>query len=332
MPNATATPSAIEENNTPVHFVVLQQAAEWFSILRSDTVSRAEQQRFLAWLNNNPANRLAWQRVEAINRRFEILPKRPAHAALNTVGTRRRQAIKTLAAFAVGMPALWIAGRYSPIQQRLADYHTGVGETREIPLPEGTRVWLNTASAINVTYDDSVRHVQLVAGEMLVDTAPDNRAAKRPFTVSTEHGQLRALGTRFSVRHEGAACRVSVFEGAVEVQSATKVQSTLRVESGQHVVFTLATMESPSPVQNGRQTWTQGVLLADNIRLGDFVAEVSRYRHGYLGCAPEVENLPLIGAFPAADTDRILATLEKTLPVRIRTIMPGWTAIEARAQ
>ena len=39
----------------------------------------------------------------------------------------------------------------------LADYHTGVGERRVITLADGTRVTLNSASALDVAFDEHER-------------------------------------------------------------------------------------------------------------------------------------------------------------------------------
>ncbi|MNT56173.1 fec operon regulator FecR [compost metagenome] len=66
------------------------------------------------------------------------------------------------------------------------------------------------------------------------------------------------------------------------------------------------------------------------MRLGDFIAEVSRYRRGYLACAPEVADLRIVGAYALADTDRVLAALADTLPVRIQATMPWWVTVVPR--
>ncbi|KAG1069902.1 hypothetical protein G6F40_017608 [Rhizopus arrhizus] len=63
------------------------------------------------------------------------------------------------------------------------------------------------------------------------------------------------------------------------------------------------------------------------MRLGDFIAELSRYRRGYLGCAPEVADLRIVGAYAVGDTDRVLAALAATLPVRVRATMPWWVVV-----
>lgn len=70
------------------------------------------------------------------------------------------------------------------------------------------------------------------------------------------------------------------------------------------------------------------MLLADNQRLEDFLTELSRYRHGYLGCDPRIADLRVVGAFPLADTERVLDALAATLPVRIERRMAWWVSLE----
>jgi len=64
------------------------------------------------------------------------------------------------------------------------------------------------------------------------------------------------------------------------------------------------------------------------MRLGDFVATLARYRRGHLGCNPAVADLLLTGSYPLDDLDRILAALEKSLPVRVHRVMPWWVTVE----
>ena len=98
-----------------------------------------------------------------------------------------------------------------------ADY-SGTGEIRALTLPDGTRLTLSTGTAIDLRFDANARLVLLLAGEILVATAPDPAATPRPFRVRGRHGTVQALGTRFTVREDDEDARVAVFEGAVEIR------------------------------------------------------------------------------------------------------------------
>jgi transmembrane sensor len=72
------------------------------------------------------------------------------------------------------------------------------------------------------------------------------------------------------------------------------------------------------------------MLVADNIPLRQLIGELSRYRPGHLGCAPEVAELSVMGTYSLADTDRVLALLEDALPVKTRKTLPWWTTVVAK--
>lgn len=317
-----------DPDHPPVDPAVLEQAAEWFAVLRDERVTAVDRRRWQAWLQAGPEQRRAWERVEAIEQRFRRLPPEPARAALEAAGGTRRRALKVLAALAVGGPALWAGWRAAPLAQWQADYRTAVGEIGEFVLADGTRVWLNTASALDVDYSPTVRRLILVAGEVLIETAAD--PAARPLLVETEAGTVRPLGTRLSVRDRDGRVAVRVYVGRARVEPAAAADAAYTLEVGRQSVFSPLEASPPEPLDTTDPVWARGVLLADDMRLADFLAELTRYRRGYLGHDPEVAELRLVGAFPLHDTDRVLAALEATLPVRIQHLGPWWVRVVPR--
>ena len=106
-------------------------------------------------------------------------------------------------------------------------------EIRALTLPDGTRLTLSTGTAIDLRFDANARLVLLLAGEILVATAPDPAATPRPFRVRGRHGTVQALGTRFTVREDDEDARVAVFEGAVEIRPAGAPDAAIRLDAGQ---------------------------------------------------------------------------------------------------
>ena len=318
----------------PPNFEELQQAANWFAVLGGGTTSEAERLQWQRWLDTGPGQRAAWQRVEAVAGEFAGLAGLPAHRALerSAGGSRRRATLRALAMLPVAGLAGWLAVRETPWRDWIAAYRTGTGERREILLADGSRLWLNTASAIDVDFSSGFRRIVLHKGEVMVTSGHDDAFAARPLVVDVPQGRFTALGTRFAVRHEdGGAVRLAVFEGAVEARPAAGGDARTLVAGQQARVFA-----GRVDVQTGAEgrsayadDWTRGMLVADGMRLGDFIAELSRYRNGYLGCAPEVADVRIVGAYPLADTERILDALQATLPVKVQRPMPWWTVVAA---
>ncbi|MGJ7552852.1 FecR domain-containing protein [Variovorax sp. RB3P1] len=316
-------------------FEDLQQAAEWFAVLHDSAVSDADRRRWQSWLDAGPRQRAAWHRVESISGEFSTLSGLPARRALErgtaTAG-RRRSMLRALALLPVAGFAGWMTSRHLPWQGWVAAHRTDTGERRELVLADGSRLWLNTATALDVDFSPSLRRIVLYKGEVLVTSGHDDASPLNPFrplVVDVPQGRLTALGTRFAVRHEeGGAVQLAVFEGAVASRPSEGGES-LTLVAGQQARLFADRVEAPEPVAGYAEDWTRGMLVADGMRLGDFIAELGRYRPGYLGCAPEVADLRIVGAYPLADPERILSALEATLPVRVRRPMPWWTVVEA---
>lgn len=77
--------------NQEFEFATLEQAAEWFAVLRSGAVSDEERQQWHAWLDLREEHRLAWQRVEAISNGLALPKAAPeaANAALSAAVLQR---------------------------------------------------------------------------------------------------------------------------------------------------------------------------------------------------------------------------------------------------
>jgi len=162
----------------------------------------------------------------------------------------------------------------------------------------------------------------LQAGEVLIDTAKDNL---RPLLVQTNEGRMRALGTRFSVRQDDRQTLLNVYEGAVEVR--THQGWVQVVEAGRQLSFSEHHLPAPTAATPNREAWRRGLLLADNLPLGQLLEELSRYRAGHLGCDPAVAGLPVMGSFPLKDTDQALRLLEAALPIRVEKPLDWWVNV-----
>jgi transmembrane sensor len=208
------------------------------------------------------------------------------------------------------------------------DLRTEVGERRQTTLADGTQLWINTDTAVAADYGAAFRRIVLHDGEVLVESAADLHSPPRPLVVDTMHGRARAIGTRFSVWNRQDDTCVAVFAGAVEISPANGGMS-LRLAAGQQCRFDRSGVAAVHPADPNREAWSRGMLLADNMRLADFLAELGRHRRGHLGCDPAVAELRLVGAYPLVDTDRVFAALEDTLPVRRYSPLPWWTTIES---
>lgn len=321
-----------------IPYATLEQAAEWYAVFRSGQVEEDERKRWQDWLARDAGNRQAWARVEAISQGVAIAREAPeaAGSALHAASQlrKRRKMIKTLVLTATTAGLGWQLARQEDVRATIAglgaSHRTGVGESRQVALADGSRLWLDTDTAVGHRFDAGLRLLVLHKGEILIETHPDTQQPPRPFVVHSRHGAMRALGTRFAVRQFDAYTQLGVNQGRVDITPFATSSSQRVIDAGQEVRFSQRDISTPAALPASRQAWTQGMLIAEDLPLDQFLAELSRYRHGHLGCEPAIAGLRVVGGFPVRDTDEALAMLEAALPVRARSVLPWWVTVKAR--
>ncbi|HZG18720.1 MAG TPA: FecR domain-containing protein [Herbaspirillum sp.] len=320
----------------------LDQALQWFVILASGEVTPAQRLAFAAWLGANPAHARQWEAVSRFQGMLQGMPPQAASQALRSRGaggsvrTSRRQVLALL--LVAGAGALCYDRRHAYLALT-ADQRSAVGERRELALPDGSRLMLDSDSAVDIRFADGLRRLVLRRGAIMVETAHLAAWAEQPFYVDTAQGRVQALGTRFVVRQEASPgwrqagrSRVEVMAGAVRITPARNAVGSALVGQGQQAVFDDVTVGAVAALDPNAQAWTQGMLIARERPLGDLLAELGRYRPGLLQVDDAVAQIPVNGVFPLEDTDRVLAALEHAFPIRIQRHTRYWTRVVAAAQ
>ncbi|MEM1411280.1 MAG: FecR domain-containing protein [Pseudomonadota bacterium] len=139
-----------------------------------------------------------------------------------------RPAVASLAALALAVPVvLWLIDNEStpaaapqlaaPTVVEPARYRTDWGQQREVTLTDGSTLWLDWNTALDVQLTPERRTVNLEQGVAAFKVAPD---PERPFIVLSQGSETRVLGTEFVVRQRSVAgLEVAVLEGLVSVTS-----------------------------------------------------------------------------------------------------------------
>lgn len=327
-------PSAQNPPQAPIDAAIVQKAAQWMARLWADDANEADRLACHRWRAAHPDHERAWRRLGAFDDKLQGVPQHAAPVLMEPAakgGLSRRRALQVLGLAVVVTGTVPIV-RESQVWRLLASKHsTRVGEIREVVLVDGTRVLLNTASAIDVRFSADAREVVLREGEILVTTHPDPATPVRPFTVRSRHGTVRALGTRFTVAQHEFVSRVAVYEGAVEIRPVHAVAPALRLDAGLSTSFSDSDVHRlESALAHHGPAWPQGLLVAENMRVRDFLHELGRYRTGLLRCSPEVADLQVTGVFSLADTDRALANLALALPVELIYRTRYWVTVRGR--
>ena len=240
----------------------------------------------------------------------------------------RRQALKVLLGIGVLGAAAWQGKDSHWVQGELADLSTATGERLHRTLADGTRLWLNTASAVDLRFSDRERLIVLRFGEVDILTGHD--PAGRPLRVQTPDALLQPLGTHFCVRCDdaGSGTRLSVSSGRVAVSVPGRVAPQV-VEAGTQVYIDAQGVPRVAPADPGSTAWTDGFIVAERMRLGEFVAQLARYRHGLLRCDPAVAGLRISGVFQLRDTTAVIDSLPQALPVAVVYRSRYWVVVTA---
>jgi transmembrane sensor len=313
---------------------VVKQAIHWLLRLRNNHGNPRLNRQCEQWRAEHHEHELAWQRVQSLqaelSNNLRAVPG--AQVAFNTLensaqGLGRRQALKLLSGALLMGSAAWLAKDTAAWQQWSADYATATGERRGFQLPDGTRIELNTASAVDLDYTAQQRLIKLTRGEIIVTCGGADQGAtfERPLRVQSRHGVYEPHDARFILRQDSHCTRLSVTSGRVAIHSAT---TSLEALAGQSYLIDHHHVRPAPPPEMDTGAWVDGLIVTRNMRLGDFLAEVGRYRQGFLSCASDVSELRLSGVFRLEDTDKLLAILPQTLPVQLRYRTRWWVTLE----
>ena len=306
--------------NTSFSSQVAEQAVHWLIESQGDDFDDTQQQALQHWLLADHEHQRAWAHIQQVNQRLRGATSPVVHATLQAPPSpARRRALKALLLLGVASAAGMGLNSHNPLPGLMADYRSPVGQRRRMHLDDGSLLQLNTRSAADVRFDGQQRVVRLLEGELALDVARDTR----PLLLRTAEGALRLDSGRFNVREFEGFSLVSVFSG----QASFAGQPLL---AGQRARFTAQGWQAIAPLDRNSGAWVDGMLVASQMRLTDFLAELGRYRQGQLGCSERVADLRVSGSYPLDDSERILQMLEVALPVRVRRFTRYWITLEAR--
>ncbi|SIS13109.1 FecR family protein [Pseudomonas putida] len=302
---------------------VSEQAIDWMVELRAATPDPALLQRVRLWLQQDPAHQQAWNRLEQhLGHPFAALlaldQRSPGQAAearrLLMQPTRsRRDVVGVMASLGLFGAALWGGWRSDTTQGWLADLHTGLGERRNFTLADGSRLSLNSASAVDVQFDAGQRLLVLRHGELLIQVARD---PLRPLRVRTAQGQVQALGTRFLVSQEQDATRVVVLQHSVRASLANGQWAEL--QQGQAALLRNNTIERLTGEQQQRAAWLEGRLEVLDQPLHVVIDALRPYQRGYIRLAPAARDLRVQGVFHLDQPQQAFKALAEALPISVQ--------------
>jgi transmembrane sensor len=218
----------------------------------------------------------------------------------------------------------------SQVQNTIASYATLKGNTETINLPDGSKLVLNTDSAVSINFGTEYRNIFLQRGEMHINVKKD---AKRPLNVLVGGKLMQAVGTAFSVQyfdHNNIALIVSEGKVMLAEDSILQKQQTITgqfdtskeamfLTAGEKVELTSSrriakaelSVENVSSTIAKSLTWLDGYLSFTGETLEIVVAQINRYlEHPIVLDGDEIKNIRVIGRFENGKTEQFLKGLQ----------------------
>lgn len=316
----------------PAHSID-EQAADWLIRLNQGDLGEAERQQFDAWKRQDPRHAAAAERLQGFVSRLQGLREqsKPVKAALNASLDSRRTPRKRsnaiwLLLLALALPsALWLRGGTPGYW--LADLRTGPTQWQTERLQDQSMLTLGGNSAVDISFDAHQRHIELLRGEILVEVAAD---PSRPFVVETEHGSMRALGTRFLVQRQEQGTVLTMLESKVAAQGALAAAST-QVDAGQQARITADQVQLLGRIDRASvaDAWEHHQLVVQNQPLPQVLDQLALHRSGLMRFDRDaLKDLRVSAVLPLDDPDRALQLIADALPVRVRHFTPWLVVVE----
>lgn len=204
------------------------------------------------------------------------------------------------------------------LQNWRSDYHTEAGQQFRVDLEDGSRLTLNTDTALAVRYSDSLRKIELLRGEAYFEVAANKN---RPFVVDGGQATARAVGTAYSVRKQAHDLRVVVSEGVVEVAAD---QAKALVHAAEQAEYRQGQMQAVTKLDNDDAlAWRRQQIVFHRQPLTQVLEDVNRYRSGRIVAVnPQLAERVVNGVFNNGDPDAVVAALTATLQAKALQ-MPG---------
>lgn len=208
---------------------------------------------------------------------------------------------------------------------------TAIGETYQIRLPDGSRVWLNAASSLKYPAKFGIgsdRKVQLT-GEAYFEVAkltsplsPQGASAQKvPFIVATGKQEVEVLGTHFNISsyQEEPAEKTTLLEGAVRVSLLNNPSKNVNLLPNQQVVLSAGSLSKYEVDAAESIAWKNGKFTFDREEISSIMRKVSRWYNVEVIYQDNLGGVKLTGSISRfEDIGKLLEILENTQQVHFK--------------
>lgn len=211
--------------------------------------------------------------------RLPDIDSQAADRSLRISVGRRRPGILAAAACLAGLAITGsvVIALHASLAQR---FSTAVGEQKQLELPDGSRIVMNTASQLQLSYSSRAREIRLQSGEAFFQVRHD---PSRPFRVRLGKTLIEDIGTEFDVRIRSNQASIAVLRGSIRLVAAPGTAHAIDVDGGYKAFLSTGATPATRVTRLSRTDlertadWTRGVLQLNGEALAEAAEELNRY-------------------------------------------------------
>jgi transmembrane sensor len=305
-----------------------------FLVGHSDPEKKTE---ILTWINSSEENKNEYYRLknlvaltgksqeEKLETEKEL--KRLLKKVVDKKTTKQKRIFLSFSKYAAAIFITLLIARFVipssfflPSNKSWLEINTPSGQTAEMMLPDGTKVWMNAHTQIKYPADFTTSHREIsISGEAYFEVKHD---AESPFTVRTENYNIKVLGTSFNVSDypNDKFSETTLVEGKIVLLSKeNKIIKTLIPGELFAYNSTDNTFKVSQVSTNYYTSWKDGYLIFDSETLESIAVKLERIYAVKINI-PEskIRNLSFSGTILKNKTlDQILRIIELTAPINV---------------
>ena len=307
-----------------------QEASDWVIRLSQDA-SQEDHAAFRRWRDADPRHAEAYDRIASIWNQAGRLSRSPSAGAVRADPRSGRPrafgfALAGSLAAAIVVSAVLLSPRFLPgsPEQDTTLFAAALGEIKEIKLPDGSRLILDSGSRVETTFSTSERSLTLREGRARFQVVHE----ARPFVVRAGTSEVLATGTLFDVSLIGGRTAVLLLEGSVEVRALGTAKENertpARLKPGQKLTLSTSAPPERTRATPGDRNWPARMLEFDDTRLDEAAALANRYSGVQLKLGNErIRSLHASGAFRAGDVAGLARSLAAAFDLRLVPLPDG---------
>lgn len=288
-------------------------------------VSEEEATYVRCWMKASDENRRMAQRINRlclaadtleledtidVTRAFEKVRKYKSKKRIYAAG---RWMQRVAAVLLIPVLAIWMIQQYGWQNEEpsLVEVHTHPGMSSSLTLPDGTLVYLNSASSLTypASFEGDTRNVSL-KGEAYFEVS---KYPKKRFIVSTPHNtRIEVLGTHFNLEayEDKSQVLATLLEGKVSfVYHSENKAKGIYLNPGNKVIYDAKTNEVQMLRTSGvsETGWTKGKIILENTPLEESLRQLGKYFNAdFVIANPKLKEYSFTGVFANQSLERVL--------------------------